>query len=163
MRNGSVYVAGVVAALAGYFVYQTWFNPSRAVKQRLGEIAGVLSVPASEGDVDRTARLSKLREYLSDGVKVGVGQLEFNARDAIIAALMNIRPETGALDVQCVDVQVSVESATSAHTGMMLEVSERDPRTGDTRSDRYETITDLEKRAGEWVVVRAEIRVRSPQ
>jgi hypothetical protein len=163
MRNGSVYVAGVAAALAVYFIYQTWFNPSRAVKQRLGEIAGLLSVPAAEGDVDRTARLSKLRGYLGDGVSVRAGQMEFNARDPIVAALMNVRPETGAVDVQCVDVQVSVESETSAHTGLMLEVSARDLRSGDLRSDHYETITDLEKRAGEWVVVRAEIRVRSPQ
>jgi len=163
LRNGSVYVAAVAAALAAYFIYQTWLNPSRAVKQRLGEIAGLLSVPTAEGDVDRTARVAKLRGYLSNGVSVRAGQMEFNTRDAIVDALMNIRPEAGGVDVQCVDVQVSVESETSAHTGMMLEVSARDPRSGDLRSDRYETITDLEKRAGEWVVVRAEIRVRSPK
>ena len=34
--NGSVYVAVVFAALFGYFSYQWWFNPARAVKQRLG-------------------------------------------------------------------------------------------------------------------------------
>src|SRR5262249_25134969 len=125
--------------------------------------AGLLSVPTAEGDVDRTARLAKLRGYLSDGVSVRAGQMEFNARDPIVDALMNIRPEAGGVGVECVDVQGSVESETSAHTGMMLEVSARDPRSGDLRSDRYETITDLEKRAGEWVVVRAEIRVRSPK
>ena len=163
MNRGSTYVVLVVAALAGYFVYQTWFNPSRAVKQRLGEIAGVLSVPAGEGELDRTARLSKLRGYLAQNVRVRAGQVEFDARDPIVAALMAARPETDPLNVQCVDVQVSVESETSAHTGMMLEVSGRDPRSGDLRSDRYETITDLEKQAGEWVVIRAEIRVRSRQ
>ncbi|HMD33710.1 MAG TPA: hypothetical protein VKH42_02025 [Vicinamibacterales bacterium] len=161
--NGSIYVGLVFVALAGYFVYQTWFNPSRAVKQRLGQIAGALSVPASESEFDRTVRLSTLRGYLAENVRVRAGQTEFNARDTVVGALSNIRAVAGALDLQCVDVQVSMESESSAHTGMMLEVSTHDPPSGELRSNRYETITDLEKRAGEWVVVRAEIRTRSPQ
>jgi len=44
MKQGSIYVGIVVAALSGYFIYQTWFNPTRLVKRRLGEIAGVLSM-----------------------------------------------------------------------------------------------------------------------
>jgi hypothetical protein len=158
MNKGSAYVSVVVAALAGYFVYQTWLNPSRAVKQRLGEISGVLSVPAVESDFDRTVRLSKLRGYLAEDVRVRVGSAEFQARDAVVAALAGSR--AAALDVQSVDVQVSMESDTAAHTGMMLEVNGHDPRSGELRSDRYETIADLQKRAGGWIVVRAEIRIR---
>ena len=54
--SGSVYVAVVAAALVGYFSYQWWFNPNRAIKQRLGELAAVASVPADEPDLDRLSR-----------------------------------------------------------------------------------------------------------
>jgi hypothetical protein len=162
VNKGSVYVGVVIAALAGYFVFQTWFNPTRTVKQRLGEIAGALSVPASESEFDRTVRLSKLRDFLAPDVLVHAGRMEFHTRDTIVAALLNVRAASGALDVQSVDVQVSIESDTTAHTGMMLEVSTHDPRSGVLQADRYETITDLEKRNGNWIVVKAEIRLRSP-
>jgi len=56
--NGSVYVAVVVAALFGYFGYQWWFNPARAVKQRLGEVAAALSVPEGESDIARVVRIA---------------------------------------------------------------------------------------------------------
>jgi len=163
MNKGSAYVVIVVVALSGYFVYQTWFNPTRTVKRRLGEIAGVLSVPDKESDFDRTVRLSKLRGFLADDVHVRAGRIVFNTRETIVGALYGVRAAAGALDVQCVDVQVSIESDTAAHTGMMLEVSTHDPRSGELHSDRYETIADLQKRDGEWMVITAEIRTRSPR
>ena len=59
--NGSVYVAVVFAVLVGYFGYQWWFNQARAVKQRLGQVAGALSVPEGEADMARLARIARLR------------------------------------------------------------------------------------------------------
>ena len=50
--NGSVYVSVVFALLIGYFGYQWWYNPARAVKRRLGELAAALSVSADETDMD---------------------------------------------------------------------------------------------------------------
>ena len=40
-----VSTAVVVDIALGYFGYQWWFNPSRAVKRQLGEVAAALSVP----------------------------------------------------------------------------------------------------------------------
>ena len=59
--TGSIYVAVVFAALAGYFSYQWWFNPHRAVKRRLGDLAATLSVPPGEAELGRVARLAQLR------------------------------------------------------------------------------------------------------
>jgi hypothetical protein len=66
--NGSVYVAVVYAALIGYFSYQWWFNPSRMVKHRLGEVAAALSVPDDETEAARIARLARLRGDLDDNL-----------------------------------------------------------------------------------------------
>jgi hypothetical protein len=71
--NGSVYVAIVFAALVGYFTYQWWFNPVRAVKRRLGEVAAALSFPAEETDIGRVTRLAELRRYLADDIHVRGG------------------------------------------------------------------------------------------
>ena len=71
--NGSIYVAVVLAALTGYFVYQWWFNPDRMVKARLGDIAAVLSIPANEAELGRVTRLAHLRKLAlacqSDGCR----------------------------------------------------------------------------------------------
>ena len=73
-RNGSVYVAVVFAVLIGYFGYQWWFNPSRAVKRQMGEVAAVLSVPAERHrEMARIARLAQLRRYLADDIRIRAG------------------------------------------------------------------------------------------
>ena len=99
--HGSVYVAIVVAALGGYFIYQAWFNPSRAVKRRLGEIAGVLSVPDGEPQLARVARVARLRGYLAPDVRVRAGGSEFANRDRV--ALLRL---TGAAPMSRVSAAV---------------------------------------------------------
>lgn len=81
--NGSVYVAVVLAVLAGYFGYQWWYNPTRAVKLRLGQVAEALSVPAGDTDLGRVARLAQLRRYLADDIHVRAGSAasELASRD----------------------------------------------------------------------------------
>src|SRR5262249_2275528 len=98
--NGSVYVSIVIAALAGYFVYQWWFNPSRAIKQRLGEVAAALSVPAPDSDIARLERLAQLRSYLASDVRIEVAGAEpIASRDAVLAMVGNYRPAAGSVDV----------------------------------------------------------------
>ena len=158
--HGSVYVAIVVAALGGYFIYQAWFNPSRAVKRRLGEIAGVLSVPDGEPEL---ARVARLRGYLAPDVRVRADGSEFANRDTIVGALAGLQPPKGGWNIQFVDVQVATDSESTAHAGLMLEINTHDPRTGEWLADQHETIVNLQKQNGEWVVVTAEIRSRSPR
>src|SRR5258705_304073 len=85
--NGSAYVAVVFAVLVGYFTYQWWFNPSRAVKRRLGEVAAALSVPSQEVEVGRIARVAQLRKYLAPDIRVRVGDpaQEMTPRDTVLA------------------------------------------------------------------------------
>ena len=163
MSKGTTYVAIVVAALAGYFVYQTWFNPSRAVTRRLGEIAGVLSMPDAEPEFDRIARLAHLRRYLATDVDVRAEGVQFNSSGTIVGMLAGVRPPKGGVDIQFVDVQVAVDSDTAAHAGLMIEINTEDPKTGEWRSEQHEAIAALEKRDSEWIVVKAEIKPNRPQ
>ena len=87
--NGSIYVAVVLAALTGYFVYQWWFNPNRMVKARLGDIAAVLSIPANEAELGRVTRLAQLRKLATPDVHVRIGKegADLTSRDAVLAAV----------------------------------------------------------------------------
>src|SRR3972149_6314049 len=97
--SGSVYVAVVLAVLAGYFTYQWWFNPRRPNPPELGALAGplserggraaTLSVPADRrSEVDRLARVARLRNYFAPDVHVTLGGSApaLNSRDALVGA-----------------------------------------------------------------------------
>src|SRR4029078_9762682 len=117
--NGSLYVAAVFAVLVGYFTYQWWFNPSRAVKRRLGEIAAALSIPAQESDANRLARVAQLRKLLAADVRVRSGEPpeEIAARDLVLAVVAAFRPAT-SVDVRFTDTQVVVDAGAAAHAYM---------------------------------------------
>ena len=128
--NGSTYVAVVFAVLIAYFGYQWWFNPSRAVKQRLGEVAAALSAPDEEADSARIVRIAQLRRYLADDLRIHVGDQEIKSRDAALGIAAAWRPPAGGGDVHFADVQIFIESDTTAHAYMAVELSRLDRQTG---------------------------------
>jgi hypothetical protein len=156
--NGSVYVAMVFAVLIGYFSYQWWFNPARAVKQRLGEVAAALSVPASESDVAHLARLAQLRRYLAEDLRVRAGGEEIASRDAAVGAAAAWQPQPGSGDVHFADVQVFIESDTAAHAYLAVELTNLDRESGHPTVDSRDASVGLAKRNGEWVITTAEAK-----
>src|SRR2546430_6490132 len=122
--NGSAYVAAVFVVLVGYFAYQWWFNPARAIKRRLGEVAAALSVPAPDSDIARIQRLAALRRYLAEDVRVDVrGAQPVTSRDAVLGLLANFRPAPGGVDVQFGDTQVNVGMPSSGRAYLTVEVT----------------------------------------
>jgi hypothetical protein len=154
--NGSVYVAVVFVALFGYFGYQWWFNPSRAVKQRLGEVAFALSVPENETDISRIGRLAQLRRYLADDLRVKAGSEEIRSRDTAVAMAASWKPQAGSGDVHFADVQVFMESNDSAHAYLAVELTNLDRDSGHSTVDTRDASVSLAKRDGEWVITAAE-------
>ena len=154
--NGSVYVTVVFAALVGYFGYQWWFNPSRAVKQRLGQVAGMLSVPENETDIARLGRLARLRQYLDDDVRIRAGTEEIRSRDAAVGIAAGWKPQPGSGDVHFADVQVFIESETAAHAYLAVELTRTATPGGQATVDSRDASVSLAKRAGEWVITAAE-------
>lgn len=160
--NGSIYVSVVFAALVAYFSYQWWFNPHRVVKRRLGEIAATLSVPEGDADTGRVARVAQLRRYLADDVHVRVGRSggEFTSRDAVLALVGGWTPPPGGWNVDFVDVDVAVDSSTSARAYLTADLTGRDPRTGERTLDSREATVSMANRNGEWVI--SEVDVKEP-
>jgi hypothetical protein len=155
--NGSVYVAVVFAVLFGYFGYQWWFNPARAIKGRLGELAAVLSVVPGETDSARVMRLAKVGRYLAEDVRLGVGTppVEFGPRGALLSGLASWAPPGGA-DVQFADLQVAIDSESEARVQTSVELTTRDPQTGQPTVDARDVNIRVTLQAGGWVVAGAD-------
>ena len=154
--KGSIYVVVVFAALFFYFGYQWWFNPSRKVKQRLGEVAAALSVPETESDLARVARLAQLRRYLAEDLHIRAGAEELTSRDSAVAIAGAWKPEPGSGDVHFADVQVFIESETSAHAYLAVELMSIDKPTGQPTVDSRDASVSLARQNGEWVITAAE-------
>jgi hypothetical protein len=165
MRSqGSIYVSVVVAALAGYFVYQWWFNPNRMIKQRLGEVASTLTAPATEQDVARLARFARLRRYLTDGVHIRVGRAgpEFSSRDEALAAVAGWKVPPGGWNVDFVDVDVRVNSDDTARAFATADMTTRDPQTGQQTLDSREVSFAFVKQESDWLISEAEMKDLPP-
>ena len=161
MKNkGSVYVAAVFALLAGYFAYQLWWNPSRAVKRRLGEVAQALSVPPNESDVSRITRVAQLRKFLAEDLRVRSGEPphEIASRDTALAILSTFKPPTDGFDVRFTDTQVFVDADAAAHAYMQVDVVTADPQSGEPTIDSRDASVGLAKRGGEWLITTAELK-----
>src|SRR2546428_8323272 len=96
--NGSVYVSAVFALLIFYLGYQWWFNPSRALKRQMGEVAAILSVPAAGPEMARIARLAQLRRQLADDIRIRAGSAEISSPDAILGAISAWTPPASGID-----------------------------------------------------------------
>jgi hypothetical protein len=159
---GSVYVAVVVALLAGYFTYQWWFNPQRAIKRQLGNLAAALSVPPdARGDMDRLARVAALRNYFAPDVHVKAGPTsstgpEITSRDALVGAVAAWNPSPSGWNVDFVDVQITLDSRSTARAYVTVEVTTPDPRTGQPAVDAREAKVGMAERDGVWVITSAE-------
>jgi len=158
-RGGSVYVAAVFALLFGYFAYQWWFNPSRAVKRRLGEVAAALSMPPDEAQAARVARLARLRGYLADNVQVTAAghDRRLTSRDEALAAAAAWKASPNGGDVHFADLRITLESKASARAYLTVEVTTPDAQ-GRPSIDARDATVALALRDGEWVVTEADAK-----
>jgi len=164
MKNGSAYVAVVFAVLVGYFGYQWWFNPARAVKRRLGEVAATLSMPANETETARGLRLAQLRRYLTENIhlKGGASGRELGSRDEAMAVAAMWRPSERGWDVHFADLSVTMEPDAKARVYLSVEVTTPDAQ-GRPAVDARDATVSLARQDGEWVVTEAEMKDLPPR
>jgi len=158
--QGSIYVSVVLAALAGYFAYQWWFNPNRIIKQRLGEVASALSAPPAEDDIARLARVARLRRYLDDRihVRVGRGGPELSSRDEAVGAAAGWKTPSAGWTIDFVDVDVRVNSDGTARAFATAEMTTPDPQAGQRAPDSREVAFSFSKNGGDWLISDAEVK-----
>ena len=160
MKQGSIYVAVVFAALAGYFTYQWWFNPNRMIKTRLGDVAAALSAPADEAELGRLARLAQIRTLATADLHVRIGKSgpDLASRDAVLAAFGGWTPPRGGRNIDFVDVDVRVNSDGTARAFVTAEASTHEPNSDRQTLDSREVTFSFVKQNGEWLVSEAEMK-----
>jgi hypothetical protein len=121
-------------------------------------VAATLSVPAGDSEAVRVTRLAQLRRYFAEDIHVRAGASgpEISSRDLILAAIAGWTPSAGGRDVQFVDVQITVDSDTSARAYLTVEVTSPDGQARRPTVDAREANVLLAKRNGEWVITSAE-------
>ena len=131
----------------------------RAIKRQLGELAATLSEPADmPGDIDRLARVARLRNYFAPDVHISMGPSRpaLTSRDALVGAVGAWNPPTGGWNVSFVDVQIALDSDTTARAYMTVEITSPDPGTGQPSYDAREVRVEMAEQEGAWVVTTAE-------
>lgn len=158
--NGTAVAAVCFAALAAFFVYQWWFNPTRAVQRRLNEIASALTVPDNEPPMARIGRAAQLRKYLAADIRIHAGASDLTSRDQIVGLVSAFTPPPGGWNIQFVDVQVRVNHDTNADADvyMTVEINGIDRRTNQPTVDAREATATMKKLNGEWVLATAETK-----
>ena len=156
--NGSKYVVAIFAILAAYFVYQWWFNDNRIIKRQLGELAAALSARENETQIERIARLAKLRRFVDDSARVTLGTAQYSRDEAIgVAAAWQL--PAGGWNLDFADVDVRVGSDDSARAFATAEMTTRDVQTSQPQSlGSVEVTFSLAKRRGEWLITRADVK-----
>jgi hypothetical protein len=152
-------LASLVLAAAIWLAWQWWSDPRRAIARRLDGVADALSAPAVEGQLDRFARAARLSGYFAPDVRVSAGRSgpSMASRDALLATLAAWKGPAGGWDVQVADVEVTMESVTTAHAHMTVRIAGVEPQTGARSFDAREVAARLAKADGEWVITGAEL------
>lgn len=90
----------------------------REIRNQLSGIAETLSVPASDGDLGRLARIASLRRTLAPDVQVLTGESprpgaqippQISGRDGVLALVGRWSPPPGGVTVEFVDVNVALD------------------------------------------------------
>jgi len=159
---GSVYVGVVLAALTGYFIYQWWFNPNRIIKQRLGEVAAILSAPANEPPVSRLARVARARRYVDADLRVTLGRSQY-ARDEALGLAAGWQIPPGGVNLGFADVDVRVNADDTARAFATAQMTTANAQTQQPESlGSAEVSFLLVRRNGDWLIAEADVKQQTP-
>lgn len=149
-------VAAVIAVLLIVAALVKWWpSDKRDVQHVLDAVADVLSVPPTEADVSRAARLADLRSYFADTVLIRLPEAHIPNRDAMMAIAEQYSPPPGGVFVEFQDVNISAPGDNTAHVRLTARISRKTGDNDTTSEDRPASL-DLAKRDGNWLITNVE-------
>ena len=125
-------------ALVAWVAYRWWFDPERVITRRLHDLAGLLSVPQREGDLDRLARVAGLKAFFTPDIQIRVGDAApaVLSRDALIGMAATSRSTARPSTVRVTESQVTVDSESSAVARVTVELAGAEGTGGEMRDVR---------------------------
>jgi hypothetical protein len=146
----------IALAIVAMAARSLWPSDARDIRRRLEALAEIASVPESETDLERLARLARLGRFFSEDVILRKDVSSFvGGRQAVVGLALQGAAAYGRMTVAFDDVQVAVTDATTATAYMTLKVSGGSPQAS-ALEPRQVSVT-LSKIKGEWLVSRGEV------
>jgi hypothetical protein len=144
----------IVAALVKW-----WPSDERDVQHVLDALADVVSVPPSESDVSRTARMTDFGSYFSESVQIRLTEQHIPNRDALMAIAASWTAPPGGVFVEFADPKISAPGDNTAHVIATARISRKNAATGETDVEERPAVFDLAKRQGNWLITNVESEV----
>lgn len=151
-RVAVVAIAFIVSGCAG--------GDERAIKNQMSAIAQALTVPASEGELGRITRIASLRAALAENIQLSTGASvrpgaqippELVGRDAVLGLAARWSPPAAGVNVEFVDVQVTLDDGGStAQVYCTAQATSGPPE--QPIVDARELTVGFTKVDGEWLV-----------
>jgi hypothetical protein len=152
MRRALVLVLIVIAGAAWWL----WPTDARRVRARLTSLAGSVSVPAGESDLQRLARIASLGGGLAPDVVVEAGEdgVAVRGREAVIGLASRLGTLSGPTEVRLSRIQVEVDAGRGrASADAVVEIDTGGE--GTVRQFDGQLITfELTRTSGSWLLTR---------
>jgi hypothetical protein len=146
-------VAAVLAILfIGAALVKWWPSDTREIRHQLDAVADVVSVPPTESDISRAARLADLRSYFAPDARIHLAEIDIPNRDALLALAQRWTVPASGIYVEFMDEKFTVPGNDTGHVDLTARVSKKDPSTGDMDVDDRPVSFDFVKENGDWVI-----------
>ena len=150
---------GVLVAIA-LLVSACGNSDVRAIEDQMSAIEKALTVPGSEGELGRVARIASLRNRLAENIQISTGSTaapgarippELVGRDAVLALAARWAPPAGGVTVEFVDAQITLDpSNVTAQVYCTVQATSGTPDRPVV--DARELTVGFSKIDGEWLV-----------
>lgn len=139
-------------AIAGFFTYRWWTGEERVVKQRLDDLAVVLS-PPPDGEHIMGTRMADVRRFFAPDVRISFDAEQMGSRDELETLLDRWQPPKNGFSLSFVDVVVHMIDAATAHVSLTAEVAARNAAPSEPLLDVREGTLTMKKIDAEWVIM----------
>lgn len=156
MSRRTVLLIAVVAVAVCIWVWRAWWpNDERQIRRRLNSFAADFNESTTDG-LGMVARAAKIGSYFTDDIVVefGQGTPPVHGRETLMGMATRLQGRTAAFTLELLDVNVDVESPTTAEVNLTAAFRRRSLTTGEESIDARELSLGMVKVNGEWRVSR---------
>jgi hypothetical protein len=154
--SGKPIAIALAVVLIGAGVFKWWPSDERDVRRQIDALADAITVPSTDNDAARVARLVELRSYFAPDAHLRLGAQDLPSRDALMALVQQWSPPPGGVYVEFADEKITVAGDGTAHVTLTAKVTSRATATSEPTTDEQDAKIDLAKRDGDWLVTTVE-------
>jgi hypothetical protein len=146
----------LATVLIGAALFKWWPSDERDVRRQLDALADALTVPSTDTDAAKVARIVEFRSYFAPEAHVRVGTADLPDRDALVAAVEHWTTPPGGVFVEFVSEKLTFPGDNTAQVSLIAKVTARSAAADEPTVDERNATIALAKRDGDWVITKVE-------